>query len=357
MTLNDLIANSHKEIAGSRAKNRLTVQISYAVQLIIDYYPTDFLVMMDYIEDVSVICGPDESSLIHLYQVKTKASDKQYLLSTVISDKWFQKLYNNAQKFGEHLGSATVVCNTDIVLSNSKPHSEVFLNERSSLNDSAIQKNINKIRSAIAKDQNVKESEVDLSKFYFLRSELTTKGHKTEAEYQFQKFLYEMDSDLQIATAKSIFGMIYDELDRRFNEELSEDCYDLEEIYRKKGFASTDIKSIVSCGLAIQIPTLDKLFSEYEITSIRDRKRYNSQYTQIKLDMYSNIALFVEFKKKLMQMIDEINLSGIDEMSKLLEAVYSRSVSIAPEAYSDEYYLKMLIMILIYKYCCGGENN
>ena len=31
-----------------------------------------------------------------------------------------------------------------------------------------------------------------------------------------------------------------------------------------------------------------------------------------------------------------------------------RSVSLY--SYQDEYYLKMLIMILIYKYCYGGES-
>lgn len=70
MSLSDIISGTHKEIAGSRTKNRLTVQISYAIQLIIDFYSTDFLIMMDYIEDVSVISDPDNPSAIHLYQVK-----------------------------------------------------------------------------------------------------------------------------------------------------------------------------------------------------------------------------------------------------------------------------------------------
>ena len=74
MPLDSLISCSHKEIAGSRTKNRLTVQISYAIQLIMDFYSTDFLIMMDYIEDVSVISNPDNPSAIHLYQIKTKSS-------------------------------------------------------------------------------------------------------------------------------------------------------------------------------------------------------------------------------------------------------------------------------------------
>ena len=100
MSLGNIISSSHKEITGSRTKNRLTVQISYAVQLIMEFYTTDFLVMMDYIEDMSVINDPGRPSAIHLYQVKTKSADKQYSLPTVISEEWFQKLYRNAKKYG-----------------------------------------------------------------------------------------------------------------------------------------------------------------------------------------------------------------------------------------------------------------
>ena len=358
MSLSNIISSTHKEIAGSRTKNRLTVQISYAIQLIMEFYSTDFLIMMDYIEDVSVISDPDAPSAIHLYQVKTKSSDKQYLMSAVIGDKWFQKLYANAQKYGEHLGSASVVCNTDIVTSNSKPGSEVFSNARTVLDDKTVQANIKKIRKAIADDQKVNESEIDLSKFYFVRSTLSTKGHKEEVEHQFQGFLLTKDADLQVATAKSIFSLLYDELDKRFNEEISEDCSDTHEIFSKKGLDGKDIKSIISCGLAIQIPTLDKLFADFNITSVLERRRYTSKYTQIKMDMYSNISLFVMLKKTLLTFIEAENSNGIDDMPGLLEAVYARTneSEIVPTGYQDEYYLKMLIMILIYKYCYGGES-
>lgn len=103
MSLKDMISESQKEIAGSRTKNRLTVQISYAIQLIMDFYSTDFLVMMDYIEDISIICNPDAPSEIYLYQVKTKSSDKQYSLNVIIKDEWYQKLYNNAQNISDLL--------------------------------------------------------------------------------------------------------------------------------------------------------------------------------------------------------------------------------------------------------------
>lgn len=355
MSLKELIADTQKEIAGSRTKNRLTVQISYAIQLIMDFYSTDFLVMMDYIEDVSIICDPSSPSGIHLYQIKTKSADKQYQLSTVINEKWYQKLYKNAQKYGDYVASASVVCNTDIVSS----RKTVFHNEKTSLNEDAIQKNIQKIKVAIAEDQKIDEKDVDLSKFYFVRSTLSTKGHKQEVEHEFENFLLSYDSQLQVATVKSIYKIIYDELDEKFNNEIDEECSDVQEIYNRKGIEGQKIKSIISCGLAIQIPTLEKLFTDYNITSISERKRYSSIYTKIKLDMYSNMTIFINLKRTIQSIINDANNFGIDDMSSMLIYVYKEIIQkdLAPEAYREEYYLKMLIMILIYRYCYGGENE
>lgn len=357
MSLNEIISNTNKEISGSRTKNRLTIQISYAIQLIMDFYSMDFLIMMDYIEDVAVICDPLKTSTIHLYQIKTKSSDKQYLLSTVIGDKWFQKLYTNALKYNEYLGSASVVCNTDIVQSLTKAKTEIFPNSKTSLNDETIKSNIAKIRSAIASDQGVPESDIDLSKFFFVRSTLSTKGHKDEIEYQFQNFLLEQDSNLQLATAKSIYSLLYDELDKKFNQEIEENNTDIDEIYKSKGLDSTQIKDLISCGLAIQIPTLEKIFSEFGIIAVSEKRKYTQTYTQVKMDMYSNMSVFVNLKKYITGLIEDVNKQGIEDMPTILENVYSQCLNedMVSAAYSNEYYLKILIMILLYKYCYGGE--
>lgn len=242
MSLGSLIYNSHKEIAGSRTKNRLTVQISYAIQLIMDFYSTDFLIMMDYIEDVSVISNPNNPSAIHLYQIKTKSSDKQYLLSTVIKDEWFQKLYKNAIKYRGYVDSASLVCNTDIVTSTSTAGSEVFINEKTCLDDKAVQANIKKIRKAIAEDQNVDESEIDLSKFYFVRSTLSTKRHKEEIEYQFQVFLLKQEADLQVATAKSIFQSCITNLTRGSTKKSTKTALTYMRFSIRKGWMERTLK-------------------------------------------------------------------------------------------------------------------
>ena len=74
--------------------------------------------------------------------------------------------------------------------------------------------------------------------------------------------------------------------------------------------------------------------------------------------MYSNISLFDALKKTLLGFIEAENLNGVDDMPGLLETVFSKAENCEsiPISYQDEHYLKMLIMILIYKYCYGGED-
>ena len=354
MSLIEKLAENRKEITGSRTKNRLSVQISYAIQLIIDYFSLDYIVLMDYIEDVAIIDNPDNPSSIHMYQLKTKSSDKQYTLSTVISDKWFQKLYDNAVKYGGYVNDAVLVCNTDIV------HNQlnVFKNEKNKLSDLVKDNNIRKIRKAISKDQGIPEDQVDLSKFYFIRSNLSTKGHKEEVEYQFENFLVNKEPDLQIATARALYRLLYNELDRKFNCEIDDSCTDINEIFDKKGIKSKDIENIVTSSLAVQLPSTETLFEKFGITNLKDILEYNNRYSQIKMDMFSDQGLLSDTRKRIQQLIvKEIN-AGATDFPTTLDIVYDSCLceKFIPTAYNEIYYLKLMIMIMIYKYIFGNGS-
>lgn len=353
MSLLELIESNEKEIYGSRTKNRLTVQISYAIQLIMDFFSADYIVLMDYIEDVSVICDPAEPTKIHLYQIKTKSAGKTIKLTTVIAEKWFEKLYANAMKYGEYVGTASLVCNADVEASE-KP---IFHNDLTNLSDPAVQKNIAKIQNAIATDQGIPPADVDLSKFFFIRTQLSTKGHKDEIEHSFSNFLFSQTPDLQVATVKAIYQLLYSELDARFNCEIDEKCTSVNEIFEKKGLTSTKVKEMISTGLNVQLPDLDKLFSEFKIVSISERRNLAASKSQLKMDMCSNLSVFVELKRIIYHLISAINESGVDSMPDLYKAVYNAAAvsDDISSIFKNEYYLKLLIMNMIYKYSNGGD--
>lgn len=355
MLLKEQIELNKNDITGSRTKNRLTVQISYAMQLIMEYYTMDYVILMDYIEDVVIIENPVQPTGMHLYQIKTKSADKQYSLNTVIKDEWFQKLYKNALKYKGNVQEATVVCNTDVI----EKQNNVFSNARNNLGNMKQNLNIQKIVKAISNDLNIPQSEVDLSHFFFVRSSLSTKGHKDEVEHQFESFLLKQDSKLQVMTARAIFKTIYDDLDKKFNWELDENCADIDEIFKMKGIVSEDINNSISTGLAIQLPDVNSLFNLFKITSIKEIREYMQRYSIIKMDMFPKKNSLVYTRKNIVFFIEESIENGIEEFSDLLMTVYEKCKDrgCIPIAYSEEYYLKLLIMLLIYKYCYGGEFN
>ena len=67
--------------------------------------------------------------------------------------------------------------------------------------------------------------------------------------------------------------------------------------------------------------------------------------------------VFVETKKIVLKLIEEVNQSGIDDMPEILLSVHEQVTknNLISAVYAEEYYLKILIMILIYRYCYGGE--
>lgn len=355
MSLDERISESHKDIVGSRTENRLSIQLSYAMQLVMEYYSMDYIVLMDYIEDVVVITSDadNENEKIHMYQIKSKTADKNYSISTVLKKQWFEKLYDNATKYNEYLGSASLVCNTEIVDEKSKP---IFANNISSLLEFESNPNIDKIKDAIAKDQKTTKDSVDLSDFYFVHTTLSTKGHRSEAEHKFSDFLFDKDEDIQVATVKTIFDEIYKRLENKFRNEISNDCTDIDEIYGEKGIKSSEIKSIIDTGVLVQLPEAYKLYDLFNIKKPNVIRKYNSKYSQIKIDLHSDFSS-LNYLKEVIHNVVINNTDDIEDFENYMLAVYNKlnEENSIPMQYSDEYYLKLLIMIIIYKDFYGGK--
>jgi hypothetical protein len=356
MDLKEYITTSHKEIAGSRSKNRLSIQISYAMQLIMEFYSLDYIILMDYIEDIAVIEKPDSPERIFLYQIKTKTTGQSFTLKTIIDDEWFLKLYRNACKYLGYLSSADIVCNTEVLDEKKKC---VFPNNCTKLDDQAITNNVLKIKTAIASTCEIPIEKVDLSKFRFIKALFTVQRHRQEAEYEFESFLKDKEGDVQVALARSIFSTIFDMLDRKFNAEINEDCTDINEIFENKGVSSDWVRSLIECGVAIQLPDLEKLYNSFDVVAISDIKTYKSAYSRIKMDLLQSSRPLYELIRLVQQYIEtksDDHRGNIKDFHELIYKEFSNS-EVVPQPYKGEYYLRLLIMILVFKFCYRGNEQ
>ena len=85
-------------------------------------------------------------------------------------------------------------------------------------------------------------------------------------------------------------------------------------------------------------------------------REYSQRYPMIKMDMFSKKEVLINTKKHIVAYIDDAVNSGFDEFPVILGVVYEKCIEDAniPSSYSEEYYLKLLIMLLAYKYCYGA---
>ena len=351
MTLKNIMENSHKEIFGSRSKNRLSIQISYAIDLIIEFYPLDYLILMDYIEDVSVIENPEEPNKIYLYQIKTKKEGSNFDFAAIIRDEWFQKLYSNGLKYADYVESANLVCNADII----HGKKSILINEKTNIGSDIPDEKVTKIKNAVAEYNKMSVDDVDLSSYYIIKTELTTKNHKSDAAYKFETFLSNQSNDVQVVTARALYNIIYDKLDNAFNTEINEDCNNINEIFKNKGLSSKEIKDIINCGIAVQLPDKERLFSEFSISSLLEKNKYSNAYKKIKLDMLKDSKTHRNVINNICKCITEAVSSGIDDNAGVLEYV-NKNLNIKSTLFDNDY-INLLIMILILKYGEGDNFN
>ncbi|MPN27233.1 hypothetical protein SDC9_174661 [bioreactor metagenome] len=198
--------------------------------------------------------------------------------------------------------------------------------------------------------------DVDLSKFCFVKAHLSTKQHKQDAEYEFESFLNEKEENVQIALARSIFGAIFDKLDEKFNAEISEDCTDVQEIYSSKGVSSDWVKSLVECGVAIQLPDLEKIFTMYGIQNVADMRAYTTEYTRIKMDLLQSCMPVNHVKRTIQELIEYESKTFNGNIKDFSELIHERikDGNLVTQPFSGEHYIKLLIMILAFKFFYRG---
>ena len=233
--------------AGSRSYNRLDMQISQALHMAIELFENiDFLLVMDYYDDISIFDNSDNPKSVSYYQIKT--SDDTIIFSTILREEWLPKLYahlNNPVYLIETLG---LITNCPV-----KIDDKIFKEEKtpfSKFND----KTVRKIKEDISNKMNIAMDAVDLSKFVHIRTTLTIEKHKDIVEQELSNFLKALYPKITVDSVKTIFQSIVDMLTKRQTYELLDKNSDFPTVRAKKGVSKNDISRVVKMTMLISIP-------------------------------------------------------------------------------------------------------
>ena len=353
MGIDDQIEKVYKDMSGSIAKNRLTIQLSYAIKLIIDLYSVeDFTVFLDCIEDVAVKKVSNGSEKLFLYQVKTK-SRGNFGLNYIIDEKWFEKLYKHTHEFAGLDYEIALVSNVDI-----KDNQIIFPNERSSIVDDIIEKanakedekRLYRIKKCISDNENIPIEEVDLSKFYIINSNLHCDTHKDQALKLFEDFIVSIDQNAELIKTKAFFTALYDTLDSRFNNELNPDTTDFDEIVRKKGYTKNEFQQSLTAYMNESIPKNTELYNVLGITSVAEQREMAAQRPQFLMDLTKRDEPFKVFLSEISGYVSQSNTQTLIRDS--VDFVY-QNTKISP-IYKNQGYIKFATAFIYYKHINGG---
>ncbi len=241
--------------SGSMAFNRFEMQISQAVLLTIDLYTNlDFLLVMDYYDDITLFDDSKNPNSVSYYQMKT--SEDSFTFNAILSNDWISKLYEHLFD-NEYLINELALITNCPIKENEKPK-KIYREEKTSFT-SFNANTIKKIKEDISKKFNVSENEVDLSNFFHICTNLTINKHQELAENELANFLNQRYRKITYDSIKTIYKSLVMLLTKKQKYEKLGEKETFETVRKYKGVSKGDIESIIKHTLLINIPPFEIL--------------------------------------------------------------------------------------------------
>lgn len=353
MCIDTQIEKVYKDMSGSIAKNRLTIQLSFAIKIIVDLYSVEnFTVFLDCIEDVAVKTVVNGAEKLFLYQVKTKSCG-DFTLNYIIDKKWFEKLYRHTHEFSGFNYEIALVSNADV-----KDGQMIFPNERTRIindivekpNTAEDKKRLYRIKKSISDNEGIPIEEVDLSKFYFIKSNLHCDTHKDQALKVFEDFIVSIDQNAELIKTKAYFTALYDTLDSRFNNEINSDATDFDEIVRKKGYTKNEFQQSLAAYMNESIPKNSELYNLLGITSVAEQKEMATQRPQFLMDLTKKDEPFKVF---ISEILNYVSQSDTQTLIRGSVDFINQNTKISP-IYKNLGYIKFATAFIYFKHINGS---
>ncbi|TSB45571.1 DUF4297 domain-containing protein [Alkalicoccobacillus porphyridii] len=362
MELKELIINiKPREKSGSRSANRFAYQQDWVICKILELHKTNvnYLILLDYHDDVVVLNNEKEPDLMSFYQLKTKqpgtwsttdltrqSSGKYGKLPSILG-----KLYDCRLKFPNHTLSIHFVSNA---LFNVELNSleEKGIDKRkicfNQLSSSEVEKVIKKIKQEFNLADNP-----DLIDMTFLEvSDLNVNDRETYVRGKLGVFLEELNPNGKFRVGL-IYKSIFDEVKRKNNYEYDLDQF--EDLIKHKSIGRSMFEHILS-----NVDIENKYEELWNMTErqllaegipIRVRLNLRSSWDKYeiqKMDLSNQYLLFVKnkIKRTLEPYIEDTTILKLYQ--GILEPTYKKFLVTEPNCIYDEFFIKAIILMEYY---------
>jgi len=255
VTEKNLIAGkAPRDVSGSQSYNRLEYQKHWAISLILATYEKrkDFVVLIDYHDDVARTNSEDVPTSCEFYQVKTKETGA-WSIPSLLSRTKGAKL-SIIGKLGAHKAALGVLASKSQLVSNvplsatlqdSAPASKLAEIELCSLDHAERAR----IEEALANELGVSDTESILTTLSYFKSTLSLHGYSTQIQGEMVEFFEKVAPGASVSV-RAFYRVLSDQLSRRFCDELLH--LEWEELKKKKGISRSELESLIAIALQPQ---------------------------------------------------------------------------------------------------------
>lgn len=331
--------------SGSMAYNRLDMQVSQSLLFAIELHDSlDYLIVLDYYDDISIFDDQQDCTVVSYYQMKT--SDKEITIHTVLEEEWLLKMYEHLTEPNLIVRELGLITNQNIMAPKRK---KIFSYDKTKF-DSINSDTKQKICEDIAKRKKITPEKVDLTKFIHLKTILTIDSHRDLAEKKMMDFLQKNNPKMSISVAKTIYATLFEVLSCKQAHELPEDAM-FEAVKAHKSFSKHLVDKVIDISSVIEIPQFPDIIVNNMIPKEYVEKAAMA-YTNILADSNRNDAVFHRTFDELRKIIQETTYSKgeliWDFAGKCFE-LYSVNNSRNIHVMSADLYINVLILCILVK--------
>lgn len=264
--------------AGSRSFNRFEFQLSQTLHMAIELYDTlNYLLVLDYYDDITLFDMDSKPLVVSYYQVKT--SNNEITIDSAIEKGWISKLYAQlGRPEGWSVKELGLITNTPLEISYDLPLKDVSTKKKkraqrhiehltsNSTAFTALHKSVqNRIIKDIANKQKISESDVDLTKFAHIRTVLTIEQHGNMVEKEMVDFLYEKYPRITVDTVKGIYSSMISLLTKKQTYESLPKNASFDAVKAYKGIQKDDFKRVIDKSILLSLPPFEDVFKYAQV--------------------------------------------------------------------------------------------
>ncbi len=352
-----LLSVPQRENAGARSSNRFTYQQVWAFDYMLNIMDSnkDFILFMEFHDDVIVVDRTSNPELVEFYQIKTDDKDSRYITSSFIvrnANKYptkmsiAQKLIDDYVKFQDNTKGIHLVSNKSFDFGTLKDTVESKQRKTIVLNE-IEEKNLIKIKNGMCQACDKKEKCKDecLSLIYFDVSELDLSSYEDTVMGRMVKKMESLGMPGTIAKTRSIYNTILGEIRRiNNNEKISQN---VDELMKKKSISKDQFLKWIS-QLKVDMP--DNAWNRVEALLLADgfkpleiRKIYR-QWQKYQIESMNVESLGLQkLSERAVKIIDNY-IDEYDNSKELVEHVYN-DIALEAEAkiYNKDYLYALII--------------